>query len=149
MSTSYKIHHLNKKQTTRKKKRTNYCSNFLDRFPSVGHWRFISKRWGLHKYKLVIGICIAELLCLAGAAMPQEDQQLGHLGLRLPGEKQGMTPLRKVSFSRWVAPWDVSFSYGFLKKESWNLRAGSQPEIVLSIPLPPGQTVLHTTNEDK
>lgn len=41
--------------------------------------------------------------------------------------------------------WDISFSCGFHKKESWNLTVASQPEITLSSPLPPGQALLHTT----
>lgn len=78
MSTGCKIHHLNNKEE----------KSFLDRSHFDGHWRFKTKRRGLHKYKLAIDICIVELLGPAGAAMPQEDQQLCHLELRLLGEKQ-------------------------------------------------------------
>lgn len=98
-----KIHHLYKnKQQGKKNERTNYCSNSLGWFLSGGHWRLKSKRWGLHKYKLVIGICIAEPLGPAGAAMPQEDQQLGHLGLRCQvRSKEGLLQRRSVSPGEW------------------------------------------------
>lgn len=102
MSVSYKIHHLYKNKQGKKNERTNYCSNSLGQFLSGGHWKFKSKRWGLHKYKLVIGICIAEPLGPAGAAMPQEDQQLGHLGLRCQvRSKERLLQRRSVSPGEW------------------------------------------------
>lgn len=76
MSMRYKIHHEQKpnKQQAKKKKKKTLLSKFPRQIPSGGHWRFESKRWGQHKYKLITGICIAELLGPAGAAQPHKDQ---------------------------------------------------------------------------
>lgn len=93
---------INNKPKKRKKK--TLLSKLPRQIPSGGHWRFESKRWGQHKYKLITGICIAELLGPAGAAQPHNklSNKLSTWGLDCQVRiREGLLQGRSVSPSEW------------------------------------------------
>lgn len=87
---------------TKNKLIKNYCSDFLDRISSSGQWRFKNKRWGCHKYKLIMDICIAELLGPVGTAWPGGAHSLATWDIDCQmSSKEGLLQGKSVSPSDW------------------------------------------------